>query len=106
MDVEYAGSLLLSRRPPRMCFMTAFRHAGCEHLLPSLILALVIELGLQRILGTVSTSDMFPVILSMTGSVTGVLATAVGIKKSLKVMGLGKYLSTKEQQNLKLALSR
>ena len=34
--------------------MTAFMHAGCERLLPSLILALIIELGLQRISGAVS----------------------------------------------------
>ena len=48
--------------------MTAFIHAGYERLLPSLILALVIELGLQRISGVVSLSDMFPTILGMTGS--------------------------------------
>ena len=68
MDVGYAGSLLLSRRPPRMCLMTAFIYAGCEHLLPSLILALIIELGLQQISGVVFPLDMFPVILGMTGS--------------------------------------
>ena len=48
--------------------MTAVMHVGCERLLPSLILALVIELGLQRISGAVSPSDMFPGILGMTGS--------------------------------------
>ena len=68
MDVGYAGSLLPSRRPPRICLITAFMHAGCERLLPSLILALVIELGQQWISGAVSTSDMCPVILGMTGS--------------------------------------
>ena len=68
MDVGYAGSLLPSRRPPRMCLITAFIHAGCARLLPSLILALVMELVLQRISGAVSPSDMFPVILGMTGS--------------------------------------
>ena len=46
--------------------MTAFMPAGCERLLPSLILALVIELGLQRISGVVSPSDMSPCILGMT----------------------------------------
>ena len=46
--------------------MTAFLPAGCERLLPSLILALVIELGLQRILGAVSLSDMCPCIPGMT----------------------------------------
>ena len=45
--------------------ITAFMHAGCERLLQSLILALVIELGLQRISGAVSPSDMFPIILHM-----------------------------------------
>ena len=40
--------------------MTAFMPAGCEHLLPSLILALVIELGLQGISGAVSPIDMIP----------------------------------------------
>ena len=34
--------------------------AGCERLLPSLILALVMELGLKRISGAVSLSDMCP----------------------------------------------
>ena len=48
--------------------MTAFMHAGCERVLPLLILALVIELCLQRISGAVSPSDMFPIILGMTGS--------------------------------------
>ena len=38
--------------------MTAFMPAGCEHLLPSIILALVIELGLQGISGAVSPIDM------------------------------------------------
>ena len=38
--------------------MTAFMPAGCERLLPSLILALVIELGLQRISGAVSPLDI------------------------------------------------
>ena len=39
--------------------------------------------------------------------VTGILATAVGIKNITENRGvLQKYLSTKEQQNLKLALSR
>ena len=47
--------------------MNAFMHAECEHLLPSLILALVIELALQRISGAVSLSDMSPIILGMTG---------------------------------------
>ena len=46
--------------------MTTFMPAGCERLLPSLILALVIELGLQRILGAVSPLDMCPCILGMT----------------------------------------
>ena len=40
--------------------MTAFMPAGCERLLPSLILALVIELGLQGMSGGVSPIDMFP----------------------------------------------
>ena len=48
--------------------MIAFMHAGCERLLPSLILALVIELGLQQISGAVSPLDMCPVILGMIGS--------------------------------------
>ena len=48
--------------------MTAFMHTGCERLLLSLILALVIELGLQQISGVVSLSDMCSVILGMTGS--------------------------------------
>ena len=48
--------------------MTAFMPAGCERLLPSLILALVIELGLQWISGVVSLLDMCPVILGMTVS--------------------------------------
>ena len=48
--------------------MTAFMHAGCERLLPSLLLALVIELGLQRISGAVSLLDVFLVILGMIGS--------------------------------------
>ena len=48
--------------------MTAFMHAGCERLLPSLLLVLVIELGLQWISGAVSPSDMFPIILGMPGS--------------------------------------
>ena len=48
--------------------MTAFMHAGCERLRPSLILALVIDLSLQRISGAVTPSDMFPVILGMIGS--------------------------------------
>ena len=43
----------------------------------------------------------------MVVGVTGVLATAVGIKNITENRGdLSKYLSTKEQQNLKLALSR
>ena len=45
--------------------MTAFVPAGCERLLPSLILALVIEVGLQRISGAVSPSDMSSCILGM-----------------------------------------
>ena len=40
--------------------MTAFMPAGCERLLPSRILALVIELGLQQFSGAVSPSDMSP----------------------------------------------
>ena len=40
--------------------MTAFLPAGCERLLPSLILALVIELSLQGISGTFSASDINP----------------------------------------------
>ena len=65
--------------------MTAFMHAGCECLLPSLILALVIELGLQRISGAVSLSDMFPVILGMTESIeppsiTGLLAPRLWLR--------------------------
>ena len=40
--------------------MTAFMPAGCERLLPSVILALVIELGLQGISGAVSPIDMIP----------------------------------------------
>ena len=46
--------------------MTSFMPAGCERLLPSLILALVIELGLQRISGAFSPSDMSPCIPGMT----------------------------------------
>ena len=46
--------------------MMAFMPAGCERLLPSLILALVIEVGLQRISGLVSPSDMSPCIPGMT----------------------------------------
>ena len=42
--------------------MTAFMPAGCERLLPSLILALIIELGLQGISGMVSPTDMIPTI--------------------------------------------
>ena len=48
--------------------MTTFMHAGCEGLLPSLILVLVIELGLQRISGAVSPSEMCPIILGMNRS--------------------------------------
>ena len=40
--------------------MTAFMPAECERLLPSLILALDIELGLQGISGAVSPIDMVP----------------------------------------------
>ena len=46
--------------------MTAFMPAGCERLLTSLILTLVIELGLQRMSGAVSPSDISPYILGMT----------------------------------------
>ena len=46
--------------------MMAFMPAGCACLLPSLILALVIELGLQRISGAVSPSYMCPCIPGMT----------------------------------------
>ena len=46
--------------------MMAFMPAGCERLLPSLILALIIELGLQRISGAVSPSDVSPCIPGMT----------------------------------------
>ena len=46
--------------------MTAFMPAGCERLLPSLILALGIERGLQRISGAVSPLDMSPCIPGMT----------------------------------------
>ena len=68
MDVEYAGFLVLpSRQPPRVCLMTAFMHTGCQRLLPSHILALVIERGLERISGAISQSDMCPIILGMTG---------------------------------------
>ena len=38
--------------------MTALMPAGCERLLPSHILALVLELGLQGISGAVSPLDM------------------------------------------------
>ena len=68
MDFGCGGSRVPSHRPSRVCLMTAFMHAGCERLLPSLILAHVIELGLQRISGAVSLSDMCPVILGMIGS--------------------------------------
>ena len=40
--------------------MTAFIAAGCERLWPSLILALVIERGLQGISGAVSPIAMNP----------------------------------------------
>ena len=68
MDVGYAGSPFPSRRPPRVYLMTTFMHAGCERLLPSLILVVDIEQGLQRISGAVSPSDLCPAILGMTGS--------------------------------------
>ena len=42
--------------------MMSFMPVGCERLLPSLVLALVIELGLQRISGAFSPSDMSPLI--------------------------------------------
>ena len=40
--------------------MTAFMPAGCESLLPLLILAVIIELGLQGIWGAVSPIDIIP----------------------------------------------
>ena len=40
--------------------MTPFMYAGCECSLPSVILARIIELGLQRITGAFSPSDMSP----------------------------------------------
>ena len=45
--------------------MTAFMPAGYERLLPSLIFALVIELGLQQFSGAFSPSDVSPCIPGM-----------------------------------------
>ena len=46
--------------------MMAFMPVGCERVLPSLILTLVIELGLQQISGAVPPSDVCPCIPGMT----------------------------------------